>query len=184
MIRAPIEECLSRATCMRELACIRPELGGFVMGWVHKGLTVAIAAVSVAALTTTPASAAPNWNTVNTDGGWVCAPTVNHEVYKVAHQMCLIRRSNGLAQSVLVLRNNTGKTIRAEAYVDLVRDGGRITDHCDELVFAAGALRGCFGRSVDMSDWDWLIAGGVDIVNGPSTPLSSPPDSHWPAYAN
>lgn len=123
-------------------------------------------AAGLMALSTSPASAAPYWQVVDTGTGpqWLCGPTKAHKAKSgVGFQTCIVVNSNKDAQAVLVVVNNSKDAITLSGGVRT--DFGADAD-CYSSTLNPGFQRGCFGPTVhvgagEISAYSYLRVNGV-----------------------
>lgn len=134
--------------------------------------TVGAMAAGVMALGTSPASAAPYWQVVDTGTGpqWLCGPTKIHKAKSgVGFQTCHVVNSNSDAQAVLVVVNNSKDAITLSGGVKTNFGGDA---DCYSSTLNPGFQRGCFGPTVHVgaggiSSSSYLrVNGVVDYVGG------------------
>ncbi|MFB6771757.1 hypothetical protein [Streptomyces sp. NPDC056337] len=122
-------------------------------------VTCGVVAAGVMALGTSPASAAPYWQVVDTDTGpqWLCGPTKIHKAKSgVGFQTCVVVNSKADAQAVLVVVNNSKDAITLSGGVRT--DFGADAD-CYSSTLNPGFQRGCFGPTVHVG------AGGISAYS-------------------
>ena len=127
------------------------------MNKIRRALTVAAAAASAVVLTSTPASAYPNWQPWVPTAFSYCGPTT-HSVTstKVIHQACIIENLDK-AQAVLLVRNNATVNITIDEGTVTWRrkDGSFITrNNCNAKVVRPGELTACYGETMYASPGD------------------------------
>ena len=122
---------------------------------IRRALTVAAAAASAIVLTSSPASAAPNWQ------AWVpgtlteCGETTPSKTSdKVINQTCMIiNLTNETAQGVLLVRNNASVNITVDTATVYWLLGNGTNPYgqasCGQKVIAPGELTACYGKTVE-----------------------------------
>ncbi|MEV4193333.1 hypothetical protein [Streptomyces toxytricini] len=134
------------------------------MNKIRRAFTLAAAAASVVVLTSTPASAYPNWQPWGADGFYYCGPTTHSgPSTKVIHQTCIRENYAGQAQAVLLVRNN--------ATVDITLNEGSVwwytgkegsilsRDDCTQTVVRPGQLKACYGGTYSAQQGQMAISG-------------------------
>lgn len=131
-----------------------------------KALTVAALAAGSLAFGATPASAAQNWQAVNTNGNWWCTDYHQHEVSDyVNFKVCRVRNANNDAQAVLVVQNKASVAVSISGAV-YSNFGSNV--ECAATTLNPGFTRGCFAPTVHIGavSESSLAFGGRFRLNG------------------
>jgi hypothetical protein len=111
-----------------------------------KLLAALVAAFGLALFVSSPASAAPYWQPVNTNDNWHCEKTQTHSASdNVGFQTCIVLNQYGDEQVVLVVVNNASTAIKIEGWM-YTNFGGNA--HCNESWLNPGRQTGCLGPTV------------------------------------
>ncbi|MGW1544991.1 hypothetical protein ACWCPM_33040 [Streptomyces sp. NPDC002309] len=121
---------------------------------IRRALTVAAAAASAAILSTSPASAYPNWQPWVPTAMTTCGETTPSKTSnKVINQTCMIVNPNDEenAQGVLLVRNNASVNITIDSarvyWLDAYGMNPFGEASCVKKVLVPGELTACYGMS-------------------------------------
>ncbi|WP_078950028.1 hypothetical protein [Streptomyces sp. CFMR 7] len=113
-----------------------------------KALMVAAAAAGALVFSASPASAAANWQAVNTNSNWDCLPYKTHTISaNIKFKPCVVTNANNHTQVVLVIQH-TG-TAAAIVSGEIVSSFGSNT-LCNSSTFNPGFTRGCYAPTVNV----------------------------------
>ncbi|MET9804703.1 hypothetical protein [Streptomyces sp. NPDC006368] len=124
------------------------------MNKIRRALAVAATAASALVLTSSPASAAPNWQSWVPTTYTKCGETTPSKTSdKVVNQTCMLMNQNGSAQGVLLVRNNASVSITVDTATVywLFGDGtgpAQSPASCGKKVLVPGELAACYGVTV------------------------------------
>nr|WSS63097.1 hypothetical protein OG284_18615 [Streptomyces sp. NBC_01177] len=134
-----------------------------------RALTVAVAAAGTLALAASPASAAGNWQAVDTNSNWRCTDYVKHSVSDhVKYKTCIVINANNDAQAVLVVQNAASVAVSI---------GGSVASDfhsnvsCANSTLNPGFTRGCFAPTSYVGDLSVIKATGQFKLNGVNNSL-------------
>lgn len=125
------------------------------MSHIRKGLAAVALAAGAGMLAASPAVAAPNWSQISPDSNWNCGNTTTHPAGGVLFQTCIVSRPGGNTQGVLVVRNNSGRSIKVQGEVTVTAEWSNgYTAHngdCVQSTLSSGYGAGCLASTADLS---------------------------------
>lgn len=132
-----------------------------------KALIVATAAAGALVFSAAPASAAANWQAVDTNSTWSCSSYKTHQVSDyVKYKVCGVYNANGDAQAVLVVQNSASVavSIGGEVWSSF---GSNV--QCASSTLNPGFTRGCFAPTVHVGGSPGTLSvNGRLVLNGVS----------------
>ena len=139
--------------------------------WMKRVLVVVVMCLSFLLTYSLPASAAPYWQTYQTNSHWHCGPTHSAGgLPGVVYQTCMPVSVNGdAAQSVVIVTNNGGSpiTISATVYLEGVSSSAQAS--CYQSTLNTGFSRACFGPTVNVSCQVGYAGSGLSIAEAPQS---------------
>ncbi|WP_326678613.1 hypothetical protein [Streptomyces sp. NBC_01237] len=130
-------------------------------------LLVVAAAIGALAVQATPASAAQNWQAVDTNSNWYCSDYFKHSVSDyVKYKTCIVLNSNYDAQAVLVVQSTASVAVSIGGSLKESNFSSNVS--CANTTLNPGFTRGCFAPTIGVGSSGDLKATGELKLNGVS----------------